>query len=141
MIKQVFLPLINHNGQTGVFQYVQDAAEPTTGPDGFFNYSTQDEPPVLTERAGKKLVLVEAISQYRMRYVVECDEVEHAADDVVMERIQDEFSQLHLGEVITSSREIDRVEYLRLFDEDNAYLKDWTTEQKFKMIHSIDYSK
>ena len=123
MIKQVFLPLINHNGQNGVFQYVQD------------------EPPVLTERAGKKLVLVEAISQYRMRYVVECDEVEHAADDVVMERIQDEFSQLHLGEVITSSREIDRVEYIKMFDEDNAYLKDWTTEQKFKMIHSIDYSK
>ena len=67
--------------------------------------------------------------------------MEHAADDVVMERIQDEFSQLHLGEVITSSREIDRVEYLRLFDEDNDYLKNWTTEQKFKMIHSIDYSK
>lgn len=121
MIKQVFLPLVNHNGQTGVFQYVQD------------------EPPVLTERAGKRLVLVEAVSQYRMRYVVECDEVEHAADEVVMERIQDEFSQLHLGEVITSSREIDRAEYLRMFDEDNAYLKAWPEEQKFKMIHSIDY--
>lgn len=123
MTKQVFLPLVNHNGQNGVFQYVQDDA------------------PVLTQRVGKKLVLVEAISQYRMRYVVECDEVEHAADEVVMERVKDEFSQLHLGEVITSTREIDRGEYLRLFDQDNDYLKDWEPDQKFRMIHCIDYEE
>jgi hypothetical protein len=121
MTKQVFLPLVNHNGQNGVFQYVQD------------------EPPVLTERVGKKLVLVEAISQYRMRYVVECDEVEHAADEVVMERVTNELSQLHLGEVITSTREINTEEYLRMFDEDNDYLRSWPLEKKLEMIHSIDY--
>lgn len=98
--------------------------------------------PVLNEviepKAGKKLVLVEAISQYRMRYVVECDDVTHAEDEVCMERAQ-EFSQLHLGEVITSSREITDAEYLALFDQDNDYLKDWPSDKKFSFIHSIDY--
>jgi hypothetical protein len=102
--------------------------------------------PVLTNKivdklSKKRLVLVEAISQYRMRYVVECDEVEHAADEVCMERVVDEFSQHHLGEVITSTREIDRAEYLQLFDQDNDYLRNWEPEQKFRMIHSIDYEK
>jgi hypothetical protein len=100
--------------------------------------------PVLTNKivdklSKKRLVLVEAISQYRMRYVVECDEVEHAADEVCMERVEDEFSQYHLGEVITSTREINRAEYLQLFDQDNDYLRSWEPEQKFRMIHSIDY--
>jgi hypothetical protein len=94
---------------------------------------------IVERKSTKTLVLVEAISQYRMRYVVECDEVEHAADEVCMERVKDEFSQHHLGEVITSTREISSEEYLRLFDQDNEYLRNWTSEQKFKMIHSIDY--
>jgi hypothetical protein len=96
---------------------------------------------IVERKSTKKLVLVEAISQYRMRYVVECDALEHAADEVCMERVEDEFSQLHLGEVITSTREISSEEYLRLFDQDNEYLRNWTAEQKFKMIHSIDYEE
>jgi hypothetical protein len=125
MTKQVFLPVINYKGQQGVFQYVQEGPVPT-----------------LTEPAnGKKLVLVETVSQYRMRYVVECDEVSHAADEVVMERVGDELSQHHLGEVILSTREIDRAEYLRMFDEDNDYLRSWPLEKKFKMIHSINYDE
>lgn len=91
----------------------------------------------------KKLVMVEALSQYRMRYVVEVeDDIEHALDEVTM-RINDidfeEFSQLHLGETIVSHREIDKAEYLRIFDEDNDYLKDWKKKQKFKFVNKIDY--
>lgn len=85
--------------------------------------------------------MVEAITMYRMRYVVECDEVSHAADTVTMNEMQDEFSQLHLGEIITSTREISREEYLKLFNEDNDYLRGWTDEEKFKLVHKIDYDK
>ena len=97
----------------------------------------KDKEPAMT----KKLVLVEAITMYRMRYVIECDEVSHAADTVAMNEMQDEFSQLHLGETITSSREITKDEYLRLFNEDNYYLNSWTDEEKMKLIHRIDYDK
>ena len=97
----------------------------------------KDEEPAMS----KKLVLVEAITMYRMRYVVECDDVHHAADEVAMDLMRDEFSQLHLGETISSSREISREEYLRLFNEDNDYLRAWTDEEKFRLVHKIDYDK
>ena len=77
--------------------------------------------------------LVETISVFRMRYVVECESADHAKDVVTMNEAE-EFSQLHLDELITSAREIDDAEYLRLFDEDNDYLKDWDEEQKFKFV-------
>ncbi len=82
--------------------------------------------------------LVETISMFRMRYVVECESAEHAKDTVSMNEAQ-EFSQLHVDEVITSSREIDDAEYLRLFDEDNDYLREWSEEEKFKFLHKVDY--
>jgi hypothetical protein len=82
--------------------------------------------------------LVEAISMFRMRYVVECDSPEHAKDTVSMNEAG-EFSQLHIDEMITSTREIDDAEYLRLFDEDNDYLKSWSEDQKFKFVHKVDY--
>mgnify|MGYP003334379133 FL=1 len=53
-----------------------------------------------------------------------------------------EFSQEHVGTNIFSSREIDKDEFLKLFDKDNAYLKSWSDEEKFKkMINKIDYKK
>lgn len=84
--------------------------------------------------------LVETISMFRMRYVIEAQEETHACDEVVM-NVGDirEFSQLHLDEVITSSREIDDAEYLRLFDRDNDYLKDWTDDQKLNAVNVLDY--
>ena len=84
--------------------------------------------------------LVDCVSMYRMRYVVECESAEHAADTVVCEEA-DEFSQLHLGETISSIREIDDAEYLRVFNEDNDYLQSWTDEQKFKFVHKVNYDE
>ena len=77
--------------------------------------------------------LVETISMHRIRYVVECESADQAKDVVTMNEAE-EFSQLHLDELITSAREIDDAEYLRLFDEDNDYLKDWDEDQKFKFV-------
>ena len=82
--------------------------------------------------------LVETIDFFRMRYVVECESAEHAKDVVVMKEVE-EFSQLYLDETITSTRVIDDAEYLRMFDEDNGYLKDWSEEEKFKYVHNVVY--
>ena len=95
-------------------------------------------------KSGKKLVLVETVSMFRMRYVVECDEEKHAADEVVMSKGNgdfEEFSQHHLDEVITSTRVIDEQEYFELFDRDNDYLKNWDVEQKKRFINKIDYNE
>ena len=84
----------------------------------------------------KELVLVECVSTFRMRYVVEvpAGKKEWAMDTVVMNEAE-ELSQEHLGEQIVSHRVISEEEYLRIFNEDNDYLKSWDNEQKFRMIN------
>lgn len=80
-----------------------------------------------------ELVLVEAISQFRQRYVVEVPKgkADWALDTVTMEQAG-EFSQLHLGEVITSHRVVSRDEVLALCDVDNNYCKSWTDDRKLE---------
>lgn len=91
----------------------------------------------------KKLYMVETVSIFRHRYVVNAREAEHACDEVVMNLHKpdgfSEFSQKHIDENIMSVREIGAEEYLKTFDEDNDYLKDWTISQKMKFINEIDY--
>lgn len=78
-----------------------------------------------------KWVLVEAISQFRMRYMVEApdDHPDYALDTVTMNEAK-EFSQEHLGETIVSHRVVSEEEALQICDKDNDYLKSWTNEQK-----------
>ena len=79
---------------------------------------------------------------FRMRYVVEANNASDARDEVTMnEGNLHEFSQLHLDETISYAREIDQEEYLRLFDEDNAYLQDWDDADKLGWVNVIDYDK
>ena len=79
---------------------------------------------------------------FRMRYVVEANNASDARDEVIMnEGNLHEFSQLHLDETISYAREIDQEEYLRLFDEDNAYLQDWDDNDNLGWINKVDYSK
>lgn len=86
--------------------------------------------------------LVETVSIFRMRYVVEGNTASDAKDEVTMnDGNLREFSQHHVDELITSTREIDQTEYLRMFDEDNDYLKDWDEQQKLNFINVIDYTK
>jgi hypothetical protein len=93
----------------------------------------------------KKLFLVETVSIFRQRYVVEALEEEHANDEVVhnvsggYNESWEEFSQKHIDEVITSTREITENEYLDMFDKDNDYLASWPDYQKFRFINRIDY--
>lgn len=81
--------------------------------------------------------VVEALSQYRMVYVVEADCVEHAEDSVHLGDAT-EFGQMHLGEMIVSSREVDDAECLRIHDELNDYLSDWSDEQKLARVYKVN---
>jgi len=91
--------------------------------------------------------MVDCLSQFRIRYCVEVeDNIEHALDEVVCEYENldfKEFSQEHLtpSPVIISHREITKEEYLRMFDEDNDYLKGWSEEQKLNFINKINYNE
>jgi len=78
-----------------------------------------------------ELVMVECISTFRQRYVVEVPKgkSEWALDTVTMNEAK-EFSQLHLGETIVSDRVITKEELIAISDIDNDYCKSWSEEQK-----------
>ena len=93
----------------------------------------------------KKLYLVETVSMFRMRYVIEAREESHALDEVTMnatgsynENFQ-EFSQKHIDEVIVSSRQLSATDYMQMFDKDNDYLSSWSNQEKMKVINTIEY--
>lgn len=79
----------------------------------------------------KVWVMVECISTFRERYMVEAPKAnpEYALDDVTMQRPK-EFSQKWLGETIVSHRVVSQMEALDICDADNDYVIDWTDEQK-----------
>ena len=76
-------------------------------------------------------VLVEAISQFRERYMVEVPigKALWALDTVVMNEAK-EFSQEHLGETIVSHRVVSVEEALSMCDRDNAYCSSWSDDKK-----------
>ena len=113
-----------------------DTLQWTDNKDGSFMITKQIE----TET---EWVLVETISQFRQRYVVEVPKgkSEYALDSVTTEDVK-EFSQKHLGETVVSHRVISEKDALDLFDEDNDYLQGWTDEQKMQTgFTSAGYSK
>jgi len=75
---------------------------------------------------GTEWVLVDALSQYRMRYLVEVPKgkTDYALDTVSWEEAK-EFDQLWLGENILSHRTITEQEALALFRSENDYFASW----------------
>lgn len=96
----------------------------------------------------KDYVVVTAISQFRMRYVMHKDDlqklnteaevnpIEWAEDTVSCDEV-DDFSQEHLGQHIVDSRMIDEDEMLEIFDRDNEYLKGWSRDYKIKWVRKL----
>jgi hypothetical protein len=80
--------------------------------------------------------LVETIDFFRMRYVVECDSLEHAKDAVTMKEVE-EFGQLHIDEAIVGCREISDEEIPTLFFEDHPYLQEWGPSKAFEYVHKV----
>lgn len=96
-----------------------------------------------------KYVMVDAISQFRMRYVVEvpddvenCTPEQYASDSVVCEDVR-EFSQEHIGETIVSTREVSLEEAIAQWRKDNGGAFDsWSDELIVKnSITEIDFNR
>ena len=87
----------------------------------------------------KAWVLVECVSQFRMRYMVEvpADHPEYALDTVTMNEAK-EFSQEHIGETIVSHRVIKEKEAIELCDVDNHYCKSWNKPQKLNTFFTYE---
>lgn len=82
--------------------------------------------------------LVETISMFRIRYVVECESPEHAKDTVSMNEAE-EFGQLHIDENIIGCREVSDDEIPKLFFEDAPYLESWGPERAMEQVHKVNY--
>jgi len=89
----------------------------------------------LTKQKDKVWVMVECVSTFRERYMVEAPagHPEYALDTVVCNEAK-EFSQLHIGEHIVSHRVVSQEEALRICDEDNDYSRAWNDDLK---MHSF----
>jgi hypothetical protein len=92
-----------------------------------------------SEKQKMAWVLVECVSQFRMRYMVEvpADHPEYALDTVTMNEAK-EFSQEHLGETIVSHRVIKEKDALELCDVDNHYCKSWTKAKKLENFFTYE---
>ena len=100
-----------------------------------------------------KYIIVDAISQYRIRYVVEvpdnveegeypCTPESYAMDTVTCEEAK-EFTQLHLGETIVSTREVTLEEAIAQFRKDEPMFgASWDDELIIKNhVTPIGYSE
>jgi hypothetical protein len=85
----------------------------------------------MKKKITKQFVLVECISMFRQRYVVEvpAGKAEWALDTVVMQEAK-EFSQEHIGENIVSHRVMSKEQVLALCNIDNDYANNWNDKLK-----------
>ena len=96
----------------------------------------------------KKLYIVDTISTFRCRYVIEADELGHAYDEVTMVSSGSEadmfaeVTQRHLGETIIDGREITKKEFDNMLKDlakdDNENCSHWMGD---KLIRVIDYDR
>jgi predicted transcriptional regulator len=84
--------------------------------------------------------LVETVSMFRIRYVVECETADDAKDTVAMNEA-DEFGQLHIDENIIGCREVTDDEVVSAFFEDHPYLEQWGPEKAMEYVHKVDYGQ
>jgi hypothetical protein len=87
----------------------------------------------MTKKLKTELVLVECVSTFRMRYMVEVPKgkADWALDTVTMNEAH-EFSQEHLGEQIVSHRVMSEDEAIALCDVDNHYCSTWSRDKKLE---------
>jgi len=96
----------------------------------------------MTKKSETQWVLVECVSTFRERYMVEVptgtddygnDKSLWALDTVTMNEAN-EFSQKHIGEQIISHRVISKKKALALCDIDNDYARKWSDEKKMEIF-------
>jgi hypothetical protein len=119
----LILPLPDEIMQTSGFA-LGDTLDWTANSDGSFS---------LTKKVPNETewVLVECVTSYRMRYMVEVPvgKSDWALDTVALNEAT-EFSQEHIGEQIVSHRVISQHAALELCDKDNMYASTWSEGHK-----------
>lgn len=90
----------------------------------------------------KVWVMVECVSMFRMRYMVEApaDHPEYALDTVVCNDAK-EFSQQYVDENIISHRVMSLQEAMQFCDIDNDYCSDWNEDQKINAFFTREDEK
>jgi hypothetical protein len=92
----------------------------------------------------KEYILVTTISHFRLKYAIPAKEFEALgySEPINQEKLSaylstghvKEFSQFHLSENVCDVTVHNEQDMLKIFDEDNAYLSSWPTEQKIDWI-------
>lgn len=95
----------------------------------------------------KKLFVVETISTFRHRYVIEADSLEHAYDEVTMRNSggEDDFeevTQKHIGEDIVQGYKISKKKFNKMLkDLENDKHETSSYWMGDKLIRKIDYNE
>lgn len=94
----------------------------------------------------KQYVIVTAVSQFRLRYVIPMDALQALNPNVQVDPLWaldsvtcgdvEEFSQEHMGETILDHRVVGEDEILEIFDKENHYLSGWGTDEKLRHIRN-----
>jgi len=96
------------------------------------------------DELGKQYVIVTAVSTFRQRYCIPMDELQAENTDMTVDPLWaldavtcdevNEFSQLHIGELIVDHEVLSEEEALAMYDRDNDYLKDLDVDKKVRMM-------
>jgi hypothetical protein len=96
----------------------------------------------------KKLFVVDTISSFRIRYVIEAESLEHAYDEVTMldsgaaEDFFEPVTQKHIGETIIDGREIKKKHFnkmlVELAENKDELSSHWMGDS---LIRKIDYHR
>lgn len=127
----------DENGEP-MIEFPQDLIEETGWSEGTHIEWIDNKDGSFTMKEATELVMVECISQFRERYLVEVPKgkTEWALDTVTMNEAK-EFSQLHIGETIVSHRVVSKEEALEICDVDNSYVQSWSEEQKVNAFFTL----
>jgi hypothetical protein len=93
-------------------------------------------------------VLITTLSHFKLKYAIpeaafaELGFSEPIDQQKLLELINSgkfkEFSQTHLGEVLADVSQYTQEDMLAIFNEDNDYLSDWTTDKKVDYLDKWD---
>jgi hypothetical protein len=93
----------------------------------------------------KEYVLITTLSHFKLKYAIPREDFDKLGFSEPLDREQlisfvstgdvQEFSQAHLGEVVSDVSVYTEEDMLTIFDIDNDYLKDWNTEQKIRYLN------
>ena len=96
------------------------------------------------DELSKQYVIVTAVSTFRQRYCIPMDELQAENTDMTVDPLWaldavtcdevNEFSQLHIGELIVDHEVLSEEEALAMYDRDNDYLKDIDVDKKVRMM-------